>query len=816
MPNPDPRLDCEKNLHMVTFGVTLGQSGLIYNNKDLPAVNADPYNKHNYPQWSDPNASTSDRRVQIDDLWHATINTRGMLLNAETPAEVADKFSSALETIMSGKASGSALAANSGSLSTDSLIYKASFRGNSGELAAYKGSDVAKDTSPEWQASKQLAKITLNDRVILTTEDVLESDGNPELSDAPTAFRWESLPDPDNYGLSEAKVDYIRGDQSQERANGGTFRDRGDNILGDIVHSTPVYVGAPDRARYPAPTQWKDLLHPDAVMLENVAGAYSDPTKGTGFAQQYADREHMIYVGANDGMLHGFDADTGEEKLAYIPGVVLPNLAKLTEPDYGHQYYVDGSPAVGDVVFDGAWHTVLVGGERNGGRSIFALDVTDPSGSVTPEDRFSESNADNIVLWEYTDKDLGKTYGKPSIVRLHDGKWAAMFGNGYNSDNGRPVLYLVNISNGHLIRKMCPRAAPGQYNGNAFGWYKNHPDGLSEPFPVDLDGDFITDYAYAGDLLGNLWKFDLRSITPQSSDECDNKNITKLFTATYPDDSNKTQPIITQPQVGVHPYGKDYGVMVYFGTGKYLEKSDATLDPSIHNSMYGIWDSDVFTADPTKAGPGHHPTISRDDLTQQSVIQDVAADGATYRVVSDNPVAYQRASNKGPPPPRRRDEDDDDEDEDEGGRPPPKDDGTLGWVLDLSGGGLIDSNPRLQGSTVSFSTKIPSVQTCKAGGSGYFMTVDAATGGRTDFPAFDLNGDDQFNAQDTVNVDDKRVSVSGIKIDNGAPGAATHLIDRTNEDDQVMIPTSQGDVVKIAINNGRQPDRRVSWHEIRR
>ena len=144
--------------------------------------------------------------------------------------------------------------------------------------------------------------------------------------------------------------------------------------------------------------------------------------------------------------------------LAFIPGAVFPNLHELTRPSYTHRYYVDGTPTVGDAFFAGEWHTVLVGGLNKGGKSIYALDITDP-------DAFSEANADDIFLWEFTDSatpaDMGDSaYSRPAIVRLRNGQWAAVFGNGYNSVNGKAVLYIVNIANGSSSARSTRASAP--------------------------------------------------------------------------------------------------------------------------------------------------------------------------------------------------------------------------------------------------------------------------------------------------------------------------------------------------------------------
>ncbi len=168
------------------------------------------------------------------------------------------------------------------------------------------------------------------------------------------------------------------------------------NVLGDIVSSAPLFVGKPP------------FLYPDIfpggteTPYSTFVAAHDTP----------AERAHMVYAGANDGMLHAFDAVTGEERLGFIPGGVFPNLHLLTSTTYTHQYYVDGPPTMGDAFFGGTWHTMLVGGLNKGGKSIYALDITTPGS-------FSEANATSIFKWEFTDAaDLGFTYSRPAIVRL--------------------------------------------------------------------------------------------------------------------------------------------------------------------------------------------------------------------------------------------------------------------------------------------------------------------------------------------------------------------------------------------------------------
>ncbi|MES1925398.1 PilC/PilY family type IV pilus protein [Salinisphaera sp. T31B1] len=787
---PDPWLDCEDDLHMVTFGVTLGQRGLIFGNTaQYPSQNADPY--RNPPDWSKLNLNDNSYGLsEIDDLWHATINSRGTLLNANTPAEIASSFATALEEIINAAGSEAAVSSNTRSLSTNSVIYQSSFTGGAweGDLKAYALNGASIGDTPIWSAANRLvdtsktnATIANNRRIVISLAQGTAANPNYRgYAFRPTALQTvlggltSLLGDP----LTANQINYLRGDRSLEQSRSpiGSFRNRGTTVLGDIVHSAPVYVGAPDRLRYPI--NWQDLrLGANApVSPEAAAGPYSAAGNSRAFAQANASRKPMVYVGANDGMLHGFAASDGSEQFAFIPGGVTANLSQLTRTDYQHQYYVDGTPATGDVAYNGAWHTVLVGGLGNGGRTLYALDITNPSAFSSVE-----SNPSSLFMWEFSHPRLGKTFGQPSIVRLHSGQWAAMAGNGYNSNGESASLFLIDIQSGNLITNGPIETGATPPNGGS-------SNGLSEPFPVDVDGDFIVDYAYAGDLYGNVWRFDLTAKTPA------NWRATKLFTAR--DRNGNPQPITTQPQVGLHSFGNNYGVMVYVGTGKYIENSDATLNTGLRNSVYGVWDVGTFNFAP---GDGWVPTrtanLSRSDLVVQDVLaQTVDSNGETYRVVTDNPVVYQQSNASNDP-------------------------GKRGWVLDLPAGTgeLIVSNPALEGQTVSFSTTIPDVQACTTEGSGYFMKVKARTGGRTDFASFDLNGDRQYTTPtDTVTVNGQKVVVSGVAIKGGAPGAALHLNDTSQIGDRVVVGASDASRRVINIFSGAQADGRRSWREIRR
>lgn len=283
-----------------------------------------------------------------------------------------------------------------------------------------------------------------NDRVIATYDG---NSGQP--------FRWASIAASQQAKLGNQSIlNYLRGVQSNEASNdGGTLRNR-NRLLGDIVNSAPTYAAAPG-SRYQ--DNWGASNANDSKP-EN-ASPYST------YVVNNQNRPALVFAGANDGMLHAFDADNGVEKFAYVPNAVYDNLNQLSSTAYTHKYYVDGSPTIVDAFINSSWRTVLVSGLGAGGQGIFALDITDPASLTT------EANVADNVLWEFTDqddRDLGYTYGQASIIRLNNGEWAALFSGGYNNtadnnsdgnDNndsltGNGTIYLVNLADGSLIKSL--------------------------------------------------------------------------------------------------------------------------------------------------------------------------------------------------------------------------------------------------------------------------------------------------------------------------------------------------------------------------
>jgi len=415
----------------------------------------------------------------------------------------------------------------------------------------------------------------------------------------------------------------------------------------------------------------------------------------------------MLYVGANDGMLHAFDADTGVEQFAFIPNGVYDNLVRLTSPTYSHKYFVDASPFIGDAYIDDdqdmnniiasanrRWRTVLVGATGAGGRSVFALDVSDP-------DNFTQAD----ILWEFTDPDLGYTIGQPVAARMANGDWAAIFGNGYNSDNGKAFLFIVNLETGALIKKIDTGIGS-----------TTTPNGLGTPALL-ADGQGVISTAYAGDLYGNIWKFDLSASNEGSNNTSgwtsafkSGSTLLPFFTAK--DSSAVAQPITAPLNIGTNPNG---GYMIYFGTGKYFEDNDKYVgsNPQVQ-SFYALWD------DGTRIS-----TTDRSELTHQVIFSETA----DWRSV-------EQATGSQPASPR-------------------------GWYLDLESpvngaeGERIVSEPLLRNGRAIFTTLTPDSDPCSWGGTSWVMELTSTTG-TVAGAVFDTNGDGLINAADS--------SVSGQKV----------------------------------------------------
>ena len=554
-------------------------------------------------------------------------------------------------------------------------------------------------------------------------------------------------------GKAQARIDFLRGNVDDTLRVRNEIEKGKYNVIGDIVNSSLVRVKGP---------QYR------AAAADKLEGTtkYADYAK----AQNDLDLE-VLYVGSNDGMLHAFNAEDGEELFAYIPSALKSSLNVLTSANYGdskglpHRYYVDGTMSVTDVYFDGDWHKVLVGSLSAGGRQIFALDVTDPK---APK-----------LLWEFGDaqsSDMGYSVPQPTIARLNNngavaGKWAVIVPNGYqglNSTAGTSSMFMLDIANGNVLRKFD---LPSGMTAAELTASLPVGAGLSRVSAVDNDADGRIDMAYAGDTVGNLWRFDLNS---GNSTEW---TAQLMYTARDQSAPAKRQPITGAPYVMRHPTGT--GDLVMFATGRFVTNADK--ESTQQQSVYGIWDR-YSTKGATTPNVLPTSTKGRTSLHQQTftAVGDMAA-GANHDPrkgnfkLSGDPVTWYKA-NSG------------------------VDDNAVnswGWYVDLPRAGeKVVNDLYLYGKSLVFASIRTAEDPCQSDISGTIYAIDPNDGGKTDYPAFDMNNDGVFTANDQIDKND----VSGTEFD---PGKLTLGAGKA------ITPSAQGDLgINSGVERGRQSWRR--------
>jgi type IV pilus assembly protein PilY1 len=570
--------------HMTTFTVGLGVDGtLTYQDGYKTSTSGDYFNiLQGTTNWPVP---TSNAQTTIDDLWHTAVDGRGTYFSVRDPAALRNGLEKALGDMGSVTGAGAAAATSNLEPTTgDNGIYIATYRTFQwdGELSAYTIdlSNGSISSSSTWQVSpllqSQIASTGDSDtRTIYIDEaGVFRSFTYANLSSTEQSY-FNNANLSQYAGWSAAQVaaatgstlvNYLRGQdryEDQDRpVTYGTYqrlyRDRV-KILGDIVHSQPIYLKAP-------PYGFSDA-------------GYS------AFKTANASRSPTLYVAANDGMLHAFNAADGTERWAYIPPMALPNLWKLADENYGnnHSFYLDGPLITADAKISGVWKTILIGGMGAGGKGYYAVDVTDPAAPAP--------------LWNFTNTNLGNSYGTPFVTKLGDGTWVVVVTSGYNntSGDGAGHVFVLNIADGSVLRDISTLVGT-----------PTNPSGLArlnvEVTNFDLDNTAIG--AYGGDLYGNMWRFNLDAGT-----------ATKL--AAF----GATQPIMAAPEITDVSGNK----VVYFGTGRYLGQSDLTNHDV--QSIYAIKDDGTTTVSSTS------------NLVQQTV-----TNSGTTQTISKHPVNWSTQS----------------------------------------------------------------------------------------------------------------------------------------------------------------------------
>ena len=710
--------------HMTTFTIGLGVTGAIKEADALAAL--DPDNNITI-NWPEPGSNRSP--ANIDDLLHAAINGRGGYASAQNPKEFADEIKSFLgDVIARSQTSASSAAVSSAVLRADSLGFFAGFRSEdwSGTLSGFSF-DQGKEL---WDAEEILRQTLPTDRKLITHNGSsgveLEFSSAGSLSNLSAAQRDALNADPTlnatQDDLGRNRLAWLHGDKDAHATlRNREGQDAGGNTvvrpLGDVINANPQFVGKTNYG------------------FARLGGDEGSDYGAFRSDSSYQTRIDALYVPANDGILHAFDGETGKELFGYIPSeLLLPSgsntyarISELMQPNYTHRYFMDGTPRVQDAYIDKdgdgdkEWRTILLGTMGKGGRTVFALDITEP-GSFSPADD---------VLWEFQHANLGYGVTDPQISRLTNGTWVAIFGNGYNGASDQSSLFVVDMETGNLIKELQTGVGnAANANGLASATITSFPE-----------TDAITRYAYGGDLLGNLWRFDLTG-------NINGWNATKVFTAESP--AGFSQPITVAPRVALNPNNNDE-LVVAFGTGSFLRNGDEG-DYDVQ-TLYAIKDNLNASG------------LERTDLVQQTITkqEDVVVNRESGNGTNSYTVR-ETSSNQ------LTDQD--------------------GWYLDL----VYNSNKQgervisratfpfgVNPDRVRFTTVIPDDDPCGSGRTGFIMDLKLTTGVPSETPVFDLNSDSTFNTGDIVGG----YAPSGIQV---GYGGENRTIATGDGDAEVVIP----------------------------
>ena len=623
----------------------------------------------------------------------------------QNPLQLKDTIKKAFDAIFKTNSSASNVIANSSSLTTNARIFQARFDANywSGDLVAYPVTSSGVSTNTEWEASTKIPSPSA--RRIFTRAGTTNTYGTGSTYE----FLWSQVPTYAKTALSNSSdlLDYFRGVRTKEVQNGGTLRDRTTHVLGDIIHSSPNYLKDTD----------------------------------------------SIFVGGNDGMLHAFNAQDGVEQFAFIPQSALARIKNLSSPQYTHEYFVDGDIEISSRSSDTGSRNYLFASLGRGSKGLFALDVTSASG-------FDQTK----YLWEYapassttaaSDNDLGYILGRPSFVKMNNGKIALITGNGYNSSSGLAVLYIFILNSDGSINQVKKIATTAGTD-----------NGMSAPNAIDTNGDGVVDIIYAGDLKGNVWKFDVSSTNAASWGIAFSGN--PFFVAQNA--SGQRQPITSRIASTIDDLNGDVNLgkrFVFFGTGSYF----ASGDPSDTNvqSWYGLIDEGSSIS-------------SRSNLTQRTVSVATTFGGYSVRTFS-TAVANDMLAKSG-------------------------------WYLDMN----VQSGERFVTDSSVFKLALPTLvasslvpaasDPCVAGGNGYLNFISPYSGGALPIGIIDINKNNSF-ADDKVggtfigSVDiGIGIASQGVKVGNQFAVGGTN-------------PQQDKRVGSVKLNTGVTPVKgRISWREI--
>jgi len=702
--------------HMTSFTLGLGVDGALQFKEDYKTAATGDFaaiksGTGNWPQVK------ADDPTTADDLWHAAVNGHGTYYSARDPSSLSSGLANTLSNIAQLTGAGAAAAtSNLEPQAGDNFAYVGSYTtiawtgnleartidigtGTVSPAAIWCVEDVAAATVngvavPGCSGRLKLKVSAAADSRQIHMFDATDNGvGGNQLRDftaanltaAETAYFDNAQQGHVTTGLSQYAgfgagkianattanlVNYLRGqfgyeDESTNAADNRIYRNR-EVTFGDVIGSQPVYVKKP--------------------FFSYLDTGYLD-FKTTSAA---STRDGTVYIGGNDGMLHALDAVTGDERWSYVPSQMLPNLYRLADAGYSdnHRYYVDGSVAIGDV-YDGTdWRTILIGGFNSGGRGYYALDITVPGSPKGLWEFASAAKYAGDVSW---DADVGYSLGNPVITKLSDGTWTVMFTSGYNNvspGNGRGYLYVLDAISGTVVRKIEAVHKTGTVGDTTT------PSNLGKISAwVDTpDIDNTARYVYAGDLLGNVWRFDPNS--DQDTTDYITANPKRL--AILKDSSNVVQPITTRPELGLIG---NTGRIIMFGTGKYLESSD--VSNTQQQTIYGIADRYDEINGGVATTDGVIPNVRDTDYTVEQTMS--LARTLTGKAVDlTSPLDFSGAVSLG----------------------------KTNWLVDLpESRERVNVDPQLVSGTLLVASNIPSSSSCAAGGTSYINFMDYLTGG---------------------------------------------------------------------------------------
>ncbi|MDY6929778.1 MAG: PilC/PilY family type IV pilus protein [Pseudomonadota bacterium] len=716
---------------------------------------------------------------KVADMAHAGINGRGDFFSARDPEQFAAGIKQALAAIAAVPGAGSSPFFSGGEkLTSNTRQYTAGYTTGAwtGELtsAGYDGTAGTFSLDP-WKASAHLPAAA--DRNIWT----MDQSGNVvEFKKANLGDYWQTLGD--NLYLSDPKgetwgqhiVNYLRGDQSYEDPTLTPLNDvlrKRDSLLGDIVNSTPVVIAEPKADLY------KHVL--DETYFDGLSGSNTYEQFATG----NASRTPIVYVAANDGMLHAFNANTGVEVFAFIPGAVVggtgdASLARLANPEYGvynpvdgtqpvpHQYFNDGKLTTQNVYLNGEWKTILVGTTGRGtSRTVYALDITNPADLADP------AKAGDAILWERSagdgksnDEWIGMALGRPTISLIKDsnnnaGQWVAHLGNGPNSQQNRAALLQFDLATGDL--KVYPAGAMAD-------------NGLAAPYVIQKDdNDGLSEYAFAGDLQGNVWRFDLSPTGGSVS--------APIYVAK--EDGGARQPITTDMLATQNE--KTGAIWVFFGTGRFLTDSDIRSGAPQVQTWYGLR---ALTG-----GSGLSEVNSshtRTDLQKREILAENAVGSGVYRATSAGEFSDLTSDNN------------------------------VGWYMDLVSpdrgeeGERIVYQTQLIAGRLIVNTLVPkSSGPCDTFPGGATLIVDPFSGANPGEAVLDANDDDKTDNNDGIIIDGERHYYNGQRYGVGMAGSMSALI---GDGGTALLFGLGLDSSQMGLETtmGTTDAQRLNWHEI--